>query len=307
MPQLIRDSSLAQEAEPPIPVVIRGREFTAAELTSIKKIVETSPDMHRCALSKQVCETLGWYQENGRLKDRACRDVLARLEQRGFIRLPPRRRPPVSRRPTELTQRSEARERFLVRAREITQPSFSIVTGSRNSQRETLWNEYVERYHYLGYGVSVGPHIKYLVEVGDVPIACLAFAGAAWRVAARDRWIGWSTEDRLRNLRFVLNNTRFLMLPWVHGANLASRILALAAKRIAGDWLHRYAYQPLLLETFVHIDRHRGTCYRAANWALAGQTKGRGKMDRHFVAKLPKKAVFVYPLVNNVSRWLQDA
>jgi Druantia protein DruA len=287
------------------PVTLRGRAFSSAELRTIKAIVETSPDDHRFALSKKVCRALGWYQPNGRLKDRACRDVLARLEATGLIQLPPPRRPAVRRRPIPITDATAPHATPAFRARDIVRSCLSIVTGSRDRKRERLWNEYVEHYHYLRYGVSLGPHIKYFVEHRGQPIACMAFGGAAWRVEARDRWIGWSDEERASNLHLVVNNTRFLIFPWVKVANLASRILALAAHRLPEDWFHRYAYRPALLETFVNTELHAGTCYTAANWTAVGQTKGRGRMDRKFKVDQPKKAVFLYPLVTDVSTRLR--
>ena len=282
-------------------ITIRGRSFTPEELKTIKALIEASPEDHRFALSKKICLVLGWFQPNGRLKDRSCRDVLAKLNDIGFLHLPPLRRPPVKRRPVPITDRSAPRSAPIFRPRDIGPASFSIVTGSGDPNREGLWNEYVERYHYLGYGVPLGAHIKYFVMLGREPIACLAFAGAAWRVEARDRWVGWNNEQRKRNLRFVVNNTRFLIFPWIQVRNLASRLLALTARRVADDWVRLYAYQPLLLETFVDTERYAGTCYRAANWHFVGLTKGRGKLDRHFKANQPKKAVFLYPLVKDVS------
>jgi hypothetical protein len=286
-------------------VTLRGRTFTREELRTVKAIVEASPQEHRFAISKKVCRALGWVQPNGRLKDRSCRDVLARLHDRGFLELPPPRRPAVRRRPVPITERSAPRCPPAFRPRDVNPASFSIVTGSGDPARERLWNEYVERYHYLGYGVPLGPHLKYFVTLGPEPIACLAFAGAAWRVEARDRWIGWNHEQREKNLRFVVNNTRFVVFPWIAVRNLASRLLALAARRLADDWHRRYAYRPWLLETFVDSGRHAGTCYRAANWCHVGDTKGRGKLDRHFKAKQPRKAVFLYPLVKDASTRLR--
>ncbi len=294
-----------QAAAPPGPITIRGRVFTPRELQQIKAIVDAAPEDHRFALSLKVCRALGWQQPNGRLKDRSCRDVLGKLRDIGFLHLPPPRRPPVSRRPVSITDRTKPRPLLSLHPRDIGQRSFTLVTGAGDTKQERLWNEYVERYHYLGYGVPLGPHLKYFVAVEGEPIACLAFGGAAWRVEARDQWIGWGSEQRQRNLRYVVNNTRFLMLPWLEAPNLASRILALAARRVPIDWLHRYAYQPLLLETFVHAERHAGTCYRAANWVVVGRTKGRGKLDRHFKANQPVKTVLLYPLEKDASALLR--
>ena len=128
-------------------------------------------------------------------------------------------------------------------------------------------------------------------------LGAIGFGAAAWKVAARDRWIGWEAPCREARLQRVLNNARFLLLPWVQVKNLASKVLALAAARIAEDFAGRYGERVVLLETFVQIPRHRGTCYRAANWRYLGETTGRGKCDRTHRAHLPRKAVYVYPLV----------
>lgn len=286
------------------PLAVRGRTFSHAELLTIRAIVEASPGEHRRALSKKVCEALNWRQFNGRLKDRSCRDVLLKLHDAGFLRLPPRRHPPTRRRPIAITARTDPRLVAAFGPRDIDTVNFAIVTRSGCRAEERLWNEYVERYHYLRYGVPVGPHIKYFVRLRDEPIACLAFGGAAWKVAPRDRWIGWSVAQREANLRFIVNNTRFSILPWIRLDNLASRILSLAIKRLPEDWHRLYAYRPLLVETFVHAERHVGTCYRAANWLCVGTTQGRGKNDRHMTASLPKKLVFLLPLVSDAQRKL---
>ncbi len=281
------------------PLKLRGRIFSHEELQRIRTIVMTSPGEHRRALSTKICEVLDWRQANGRLKDRSCRDVLLKLHESRFLRLPPRRRPPTRRRPIQITNETDPESPTVFGPRDIGTACFSIVTRAGSTAQEKLWNEYVERYHYLRYGVPVGAHIKYFVHVNNQPIACLAFSGAAWKIAPRDRWIGWATPQRECNLRFIVNNSRFLILPWVRVDNLASRLLSLATKRLAEDWRRLYAYAPLLVETFVHADRHHGTCYRAANWLCLGTTRGRGKTDRDRTARLPKKLVFLRPLVPN--------
>lgn len=281
------------------PIKLRGRVFSPAELSQIRAIVESSPGDHRFALSKKVCEVLDWRQDNGRLKDRSCRDVLLKLNDAGFLRLPPRRQPPRRRRPIPITSRTDPRRPPSFGPRDIDVLSFSIVTASGCRSDEKLWNEYVERYHYLGYGVPVGPHIKYFVHFGSEPIAAMAFSGAAWKVAPRDSWIGWCPAERERNLRLIVNNSRFLILPWIRVDNLASRLLALALRRLPDDWYRLYAYRPVLVETFVQADRHRGTCYRAANWIRVGVTQGRGKTDRDRTASLPRKTVFLRPVGEN--------
>jgi Druantia protein DruA len=279
------------------PVKLRGRVFSVEELATIKWIVDSSPGESRSALSMRICEALDWRQTNGRLKDRSCRDALAKLHERGFLQLPPRRLIPRPRLPICITERTAPRPAFTPLPRELHADSFSVVSDKEDGR---LWNEYVERYHYLGYGVPVGPNIKYFVHWRGELVACMAFSGAAWKVAVRDRWIGWSHEQREQRLHLIVNNTRFLILPWIQVKNLASRLLGLAARRLPHDWLRKYSYHPVLLETFVHVDRHAGTCYRAANWQCLGQTDGRGRMDRRKQRALPHKSIFVYPLGANI-------
>jgi hypothetical protein len=278
------------------PITLRGRTFSGDELARIRAIVDGSKDAVRPALSRTICEALGWYQSNGQPKERSCRDVLRNLHIAGFLSLPTPRRAPKRRRPIALTVRTAPRASVMLQPREVTLADLRIVNASTDKSTNALWNEYVARYHYLGYGTPVGPNIKYVVARGEEPIACMIFSGAAWKVRCRDEWIGWTSAQRETNLRFIINNSRFLILPWIRAKNLASRTLALAARRLPDDWHHIYGYRPLLLETFVHTERHAGTCYRAANWIYVGETAGRGRMDRHKKRELPRKAMFLYPL-----------
>jgi hypothetical protein len=288
----------------PQPWTVRGRSFSRDELLQIRAIVDASPHDPRSLLSRRICEAFDWRQPNGRLKDRSCREVLLRLHDLAFLKLPPRRVEARRRRPIPITARTDPRVPRPFSPRDLDGAAFFVVTRSRSRALEQLWNEYVERYHYLRFGVPVGPHIKYFVRLGDEPIACLAFSGAAWKVASRDRWIGWSRAQREKHLRFIVNNSRFLIFPWIRVKNLASRILSLALHRLPGDWQRLYAYRPLLVETFVHANRHAGICYRAANWVCVGVTEGRGKTDRYHNTRLPKKLVFLSPLAHNARQAL---
>lgn len=162
-----------------------------------------------------------------------------------------------------------------------------------------LWNEYIDRYHYLGYQSLPGAKFRYFARAEGTILAMLGFGAAAWKTAPRDRFIGWTPEQRLANLHLIVNNARFLILPWVHCRNLASRLLAMATRRLADDWQQRYGYRPVLVETFVETPRFRGTCYKAANWIYLGHTQGRGKLDVHHKAQLPIKSIWVYPLVKD--------
>ena len=158
----------------------------------------------------------------------------------------------------------------------------------------------VHRYHYLGYQPLPGAQLRYLITSAGRMLGAFGFGAAAWKTAPRDQWIGWTAEQRKRNLHLVVNNARFLILPWVKSPNLASKVLSMAARRLPTDWQTAYSYRPVLLETFVQKDRFAGTCYKAANWRYLGDTKGRGKLDVKHENTIPIKAIFVYPLVSDL-------
>lgn len=174
-----------------------------------------------------------------------------------------------------------------------------------------LFRELVGRHHYLGHAVPFGAQLRYLVYAWSperTVVGCVQFSSPAWRMAVRDAWIGWDDRTRRRNLQRVVNNSRFLILPWVRVKNLASMVLSLAARRLCADWPRRYGVEALLLETLVDTSRYRGHCYRAANWIQLGQTSGRGRMDReHLRHGAVPKTVWVYPLVKDAARRLRQA
>ena len=163
-----------------------------------------------------------------------------------------------------------------------------------------LFRQFIQRYHYLGYRVPFGANLRYIVESGDGRIlAALQWTSPAWKMSARDQWIGWNSKQRARNLQYIVNHSRFLILPWVHVKSFASTILARAARQLPIDWQRHYGYPPVLLETLVDASRFKGTCYRAANWICLGETTGRGRMDRYHLALEPAKLIFVRPLSRN--------
>ena len=185
---------------------------------------------------------------------------------------------------------------------EYTPLELVLVGGEADSRR---WREKVERYHYLGCRVPFGANLRYWVRCRDRELACLLWNSPAWKMRARDAWIGWSEAQRQRNLQQVVNNGRFLILPGVHVKGLASKILALSARQVPADWEKHYGCHPVLLETLVDVTRFRGTCYRAANWIRVGQTRGRGRMDReHKSHGQAIKDIYVYPLVRDARQRL---
>lgn len=275
-----------------------GREFTPLELSNIKRLIVDNPRATRAHLSRLVCEQLGWRRPDGRLKEMSCRVAMLRMQDDELIKLPaPRHR---SRNGKPFRRRTPQAEpepcEIVIPTNALRDLHLQMVTDRKDSY---LWNEYIDRYHYLGYTPLPGAQLRYFAKAGGRILALLGFGAAAWKTAPRDRFIGWSAEQRQRRLPLVTNNARFLILPWIRSRNLASRLLSMTTRQLADDWEQRYGYRPVLVETFVEIPRFHGTCYKAANWIYAGQSKGRGKLDVHHKARLPKKSIWVYPLAGN--------
>lgn len=270
------------------------RLFTSKEIDRIGQLITSDRKLNRAQLSRIVCDEFNWLRPDGRSKEMSCRVAMLRMQRDGLITLPPPQKGNGNgkTRP-RLTSASDPKEPTSLPAGAFGKLLFRPVNTRDDS---TLWNELIERYHYLGYKPLPGAQIRYLIFGDSHLLAAMGFGAAAWALAPRDRFVGWTTQQRKRNLHLVVNNARFLILPWVTSHNLASRILAGIARQLPQDWQERYCYKPVLFETFVEQRRFRGTCYRAANWTHVGQTQGRGKLDRQNLYPLPVKDIFLYPL-----------
>jgi hypothetical protein len=274
-----------------------GCGIDKGEIEDIKEIVSTCNGISRTELANTVCELFDWKRPTGKLKTIECRQFLEDLHDQGIISLPDRRRgrPVRARSKIRITENTK-------KGKDISGPlkqllPLSLISVKTKTQRD-VWYEFVDRYHYLGYRTPFGAQLRYFVESNDgSPLGCLQFSSPAWKMAARDEWIGWNDVERQRNLQKIVNNSRFLIFPWVKVKNLASSILSRCIRTIADDWEKRYAVRPVILETLVDISRYTGTCYRASNWIYVGTTTGRGRMDRHHTrhGKSPKD-IYVYPL-----------
>lgn len=291
-----------------IPVSLRfcGRLITGPELELIGEMARDYSGLAVTEMARTICELLEWKRANGRLKDQECRQLLEYLRDQGWVQLPPvRNSGPRGPRQIQLSEASAPQARVEGSAGEFEPLELRVVESRAESQ---LWTELIERHHYLGYRVPVGANLRYLVRSGQRDrsvLACLLWSSPAWKMAARDQWIGWNAEQQARNLQLVVNHARFLVLPWVRVQGLASKILAQSARQLPIDWEPRYGYRPLLLETLVDTQRFRGTCYRAANWIYAGQTSGRGRMDReHKTHGQAIKDIYLYPLAHNTRQQL---
>lgn len=279
-----------------------AREFGAGDIQTIRDLIAQDPRLQRSALSRKLCQLWGWTKPNGELKDMTCRVALLRMQADGLITLPPSRIGVVRKRAHFApTAASNAQAPIKQPVHEIGRITLEVVRGTLASR---LWNEYVARYHYLGYTPMSGSQIRYNVFAGEQLVACISFCACAWKLKDREKFIGWSEAQRQRNLQLVINNARFLVLPWIECKGLASKILSLAARQIPNDWLSRYGFQPVLLETFVEYERHKGTCYKAANWINVGRTAGRGKKSTSHKLLIPAKDIWLYPLRKNFATLL---
>lgn len=284
-------------------LVFCGRRFSTAEIKLVRDVVADFPSLSLTEIARTICELLEWKRPNGRLKNHECRLLLEKLSVAGLVNLPSLRVcGPRGPRIVVLTDNGTEQEPVIGSPDELVPLTLTVV---RRGPESALWNELIERYHYLGYKVPVGANLRYLVRSSAKQIlACLLWSSPAWKMAARDSWIGWTDVERARNLQLVVNNSRFLILPWVRIPNLASMILSLCARQLPKDWERFYGYRPLLLETLVDT-RFQGTSYRAANWIHLGKTSGRGRMDqRHEAHEHSVKQIYAYPICRGVRRRL---
>jgi len=275
-----------------------GRTFRCSELELMRQIAREFSGLGVTEIARTICELLEWTRPGGGLKNHECRQLLERLQAQDFLKLPQlRQRGGKGPRRPELSGCGAEPAPVVCAVGDCEPLELILVEGKADSRR---WREQMERYHYLGCCVPFGAHLRYWVRHRHRELACLLWTSPAWKMQARDEWIGWNDAQRRRNLQAIVNNGRFLILPWVRVKGLASKTLALSARQMPRDWEIRYGCRPLLLETLVDATRFRGTCYRAANWIHVGQTSGRGRMDQtHQAHGQAVKDIYVYPLTHD--------
>lgn len=279
-----------------------GRDFTAGELEQIRSLIERHPEFNRTRLSQEVCQMFQWLKPDGKLKDMSCRVAMLRMDTDGLIKLPAstRKKQPV--RKIVFTHAADPQSNVVCSVNQLPPIHLQMVTQATSA----LWNEYIERYHYLGHKSLPGAQLRYFITAGDQIVALAGFGAAAWQTAPRDQFIGWTHDQRKKNLHLIVNNARFLILPWIQSKNLASKTLSLLARQLPDDWESRYNIRPVLLESFVQKDRFAGTCYKAANWLYIGETKGRGKLGgQPGKIYVPIKDIWLYPLDKNFRHLLK--
>lgn len=283
-------------------IKVSGKLFGDHEIELIQEVIKTRQGALRSEIARHVCERLNWRNVQGELKAMSCRVALLRLHREGFIELPAPRNGNGNGKPLS-KQRVILPEPQPINCTVTELKDLALIMVESKSD-SALWNALIDRYHYLGYTPLPGAQLRYFVRSAEGLLGLMGWGAAAWRVAARDKWLGWSNTLREAQLLRVLNNARFLILPWIHCPNLASKVLALSERRVADDFEQRYGVRPVLLETFVEKGRFKGTCYKAANWHYLGQTQGRGKCDRYFQKALPIKDLYVRPLVKDYRQQL---
>jgi len=279
-----------------------GRDFTNKELDQIRLLIKENPQFHRSKLSREVCRMFQWLKPDGKLKDMSCRVAMLRMQEDGLIELPEPLRAKAAIRKIKFTPATDPQDSILCPVNQLAHLQLQMV----NKTNSFLWNEYIERYHYLGYTPLPGAQLRYFITANGQILALTGFGAAAWQTSPRDKFIGWNHEQRKRNLHLIVNNARFLILPWVQSKNLASKILALNARQLPYDWEDKYNIRPVLMESFVEKNRFAGTCYKAANWCNVGQTKGRGKLGPPGKISVPIKDVWLYPLNKNFRALLKN-
>lgn len=284
-------------------LIIRGRLITPDELTLIHNLIQTHWQRGRKFISQELCRQWQWYQPNGCLKDMAARELLLRLERRGFIQLPPRLRSANNENRNHIPSLIKTAETPLEGKLSHFGPlKLKMV---RHTPLEPIYNSLIHHYHYLGYHQIVGAHLKYMAFINGQVVACLGWSSPAWRVLCRDRFIGWSDETKAKNLHLIVQNNRFLILPYVKIPHLASKLLSLNIRQIQKDWPKYYGHPLYLLETFVDKNRFKGTSYQASNWIFVGETKGFTKRGNVSVHHGIIKDVYLYPLVKDFRRFLR--
>jgi hypothetical protein len=278
------------------------------DLKWIRRLIDAHPGWNRTRLSQHIAQRWEWRNHAGQLKDMACRSMLLKLEQKGLICLPARQKPS--------NNGCAFRPVLLPMAQPLVEPldsQLSIleplrIVPARSHEELALFDWLLWSYHYLPYNGAAGENIKYLVFDGRArPLACLLYGAAAWKLAVRDQFIGWSKPQREVNLCYVANNQRFLILPWVRVKNLASYLLSASLSMLSGHWQLKYGHPIYLAETFVDCERFRGTCYRAANWSWLGQTQGRGRNDRSRQLCVPIKDIYVRALCKDFRQRLTQS
>lgn len=286
-------------------MVLQGRPVSVADRAQVEQLLRNNPGWSRRRLSQELCRLWDWRNGTGQLKDMAARSFLLKLEKAGWIELPARRQAPSNRmrdrRLGAIEFDQTPLESNLRSLGDLDLDEISREAGGRQQCAAAL-----AQFHYLGSSGTVGENLQYRVSSQDRPLAYVVFGSSAWKCKDRDAFIGWTEQQRQRNVNLTTNNTRFLILPWIRVRHLGSWILSQVSGRLCGDWQAKYGHRIYLVETFVERQRFYGTVYQASNWIKIGATAGRTRQDRYQRIQAPVKDIYVYPLRKHFRKFLHD-
>lgn len=281
-----------------------GKEWSLEDIGEIRALLTREPNASRMRLSRLVCEAFDWRRPNGKLKEMSCRVAMLKMARDGLIELPaPRWERPIHYQLT-LSPACDPEPEVICELGDFADLKLEVVPRGPALRH---WNEWVGRYHYLSYKMLPGAQMRYFIRDGERVLGAMGFGAAAWRVAPRDNFIGWTPQERERGLPRIVGQSRFLILPWIRCRNLASKALSLVPQRLVDDWEQCYGFRPVLLETFVDTTRFQGTCYQASNWLQVGHTQGRGKLDRYGTFGVPVKSIWLKPLAPDFRQRLKES
>ena len=284
-----------------------GRDFTTGEMALMRALIAASPQQTRAGLARAFCRATGWVKPDGGLKEMMARVTMLRMHRDGIITLPPPRHGPRPRRVPKFGPETEPPVTPMPQTLDAVRPIRLVKVTGTGRAASRLWNEFIARYHYLGHKTLVGAQMRYAVQDREGrPLAMLGFSAAAWKTAPRDAFIGWSPDVRERNLPLMVDNSRYLIMPWVQIPNLASHILSNARRQLPQDWQSQYNIAPVLMETFVETPRFSGITYKASGWIHVGATQGRGRYDTKREFGKPIKAIWLCPLRKDWKRILNQ-
>ena len=280
-----------------------GREITDQEIEEIKETVALCGGLSRIELAQTIAENLQWYRASGTNKVDASLKLLEKLELQGVLQLPEKRttHKPSIKKGISITKETEPQPEITCKLKDLYPIELEIV---KDKDTVALWKQYVSRYHYLGYKKPFGYTLQYFIKSKQGRLGCVLFSGAAKSIGTRDQWIGWTQKQRLNNLAWIINNSRFLIFPWVQVKNLASYVLGQISRQIKDDWQESWGYSPVLIETFVDPAYYQGTCYKASNWQCLGTTTGKGLVRKGKSYTTSPKKIFIMPLVKSYRKIL---
>jgi hypothetical protein len=284
--------------------VFSGRTFSSEDIELIRWTKSRYPKLSRIELAKTLCEFWDWTTPSGLPRRVQCVAFLEKLEAEGVITLPAKR-PKKPAAPKVEKHKDVDNNKHAGLSGYVKDYEAIYLEIARLGPDLKRWKAYVDDYHMLGEKAVYGSRLHYFIKSGDTELGCIQFSASSWALEERDKWIGWNVDDRKSRLNLIVNNSRYLIFPWVHIKNLASKALSLVVRQLQTDWLREYCYAPVLIETFVDLDHFKGTCYKAANWMYLGETKGRGRMDRNKEFALSRKAIYVYPLQSDFEACLK--